>query len=362
MTTVQVGLGDRSYNILIGDNIISNAHMYIQNHFGDRRIIIITDANLQNFGHLKTLEQSLPDCSSIIIMSPGEHTKSFRHLEMLLEKLFSYNIDRDTVLIALGGGVIGDLVGFAASIALRGIDFVQIPTTLLAQIDSSVGGKTGINSVNGKNLIGSFYQPRLVLSDTTVLNTLPKRELLAGYAEMIKYSFIDGSHKNDFEWFEKHGQSIIDGDLIARQHAIVGCCQIKAHIVHQDEHESNVRAFLNLGHTFGHAFEVAGNYKVINHGEGVALGIIMAFKLSQKLGMCNSEDAERVVQHFKQIGLPVCREDVPDLVWEPEKFLETMKHDKKNKKDNIVFVLPQGIGDVEIVTDVPEKDVLGVLT
>ena len=288
--TVRVELGDRSYQILVGKGVLAEAGKHIAAAIGrKRRLVVVADTNVINARHLETLfdaldsEGLLPPAEREIRLLPGEGAKDFQHLEKLLNDLFMMGIDRKTVLIALGGGVIGDLTGFAAACALRGLDFIQIPTTLLSQVDSSVGGKTGINSKHGKNLIGAFHQPKLVLADTGVLDTLEKRELLSGYAEVVKYGLI-----NDlgfFEWLEENGEKVIAGDDQARRHAVTTSCRAKAAIVGADERESGQRALLNLGHTFGHALEAACGYDDrLRHGEAVALGMALAFDVSVRLG------------------------------------------------------------------------------
>jgi 3-dehydroquinate synthase len=257
--------------------------------------------------------------------------------------------------VALGGGVIGDLTGFAAAILLRGLDFVQVPTTLLAQVDSSVGGKTGIDSPQGKNLIGSFHQPRLVLADTEALSTLPRRELLAGYAEIVKYGLIDDPEF--FHWLETHGHKVIDGDPEARLHAIYKSCQAKARIVAADERESGQRALLNLGHTFGHALEAeTGFSEALLHGEAVAIGMVMAFELSVRLGLCPAEDAERLRRHLAAVGLPTDPGHIEGRVFSPAALIEHMTRDKKVRDGRMTFVLARGIGQAFLTRDVAASD------
>jgi len=264
--------------------------------------------------------------------------------------------------------VIGDLAGFAASVLLRGIDFVQVPTTLLAQVDSSVGGKTGINSRHGKNLIGSFHQPRLVLADTDVLSTLPRRELLAGYAEVVKYGLA--SEPEFFAWLEGHGTSLIEGNPDARRQAVLRSCQAKAKVVAADERETGARALLNLGHTFGHAIEAETGFGEFLHGEAVAIGTVMAFELSARLDLCPAEDVARVRRHFAAIGLPTglggdtgqAGGGASGRVWDPRRLLEHMTRDKKVVDGRVVFVLARGIGEAFICDTVDPADVEALLT
>jgi 3-dehydroquinate synthase len=271
------------------------------------------------------------------------------------------NLERSSLLVAFGGGVIGDLAGFAASILLRGLDFIQIPTSLLAQVDSSVGGKTGINTPHGKNLVGSFHQPRLVLADTGVLRTLPKRELLAGYAEVVKYGLIDDP--DFFQWLEDHGLAIVEGDPAARRHAILTSCAAKAAIVAEDERESGRRALLNLGHTFGHALEAELGYdQRLLHGEAVAIGLVLAFELSTALGLCPAADTAAVRRHLAAVGLPTDLEAVPGVVWSVEALIEHMRRDKKVRDGRVSFVLVRGIGKAFMAGDIALDDVAALLT
>lgn len=342
---VPVSLGTRSYEILIGRNLVSSAAQHLGPLLAKRHVVIVTDANVARL-HLEPLQQSLASAgiaTDSIILPAGEATKSFAELERLCGLLLDLKVERNSTLVALGGGVIGDLTGFAAAIILRGINFVQIPTTLLAQVDSSVGGKTGINMVHGKNLVGAFYQPRLVLADTSTLDTLPRRELLAGYAEIAKYGLID--EPDFFTWLETNGIDVVEGDEAARRHAIGLACRAKARIVGADERESGARALLNLGHTFGHALEAeCGFNDELLHGEGVAIGMVMAFDLSATLGLCPQEDAARVQRHLASVGLPTSPLSLQGRVWSAERLIEHMGRDKKVKDGRIGFVLARGIG------------------
>jgi len=273
-----------------------------------------------------------------------------------VNQILGLKIERDTTLLALGGGVIGDLAGFAAAIILRGIDFVQIPTTLLAQIDSSIGGKTGINTAYGKNLVGAFYQPKLVLTDVNCLDTLPKREMLAGYAEVVKYGLINNA--KFFDWLEENGNALCNGNKAYRRYAIFVSCQTKSKIVSKDELEQGERTLLNLGHTFGHALEAeTGFSQVLLHGEAVAIGIGLAYDLSYKLGFCAHADLERVRTHYKSVGLPSCPHDVEGVNWDVSSLLTHMKSDKKVKNGKIRFVLARGIGETFITDEIALRNV-----
>ena len=342
---VRVELGQRSYDIVIGANLIARAGPVIAPLLARKRTIVVTDANVARW-HLEPFTQSLRS-SGIdvlpVIVKPGENRKSFPALSDLCDRLLGMGIERATTLVALGGGVIGDLVGFAASILLRGIDFIQVPTTLLAQVDSSVGGKTGINTDHGKNLIGNFHQPRLVLADTSALDTLPRRELLAGYAEIVKYGLI--SDPAFFSWCEGHGAGLIGGDASARRRAIAHSCRAKAAIVAADERERGQRALLNLGHTFGHALEAECGYgEELLHGEAVAIGMAMAFDLSARLGLAPIEDSSRVHSHLASVGLPTSPTQIDGREWSSQALIEHMKKDKKVRDGRITFVLARGIG------------------
>ncbi|MBL8707565.1 MAG: 3-dehydroquinate synthase [Rhodospirillaceae bacterium] len=342
---VRVDLGSRSYDILIGRNLINTAADHILPLLGKRHVVIVTDANVARL-HLEALEHALKQAGiavDSIILPAGEATKSFAELERLCGLLLDMKVERSSTLIALGGGVIGDLTGFAAAVFLRGIDFIQVPTTLLAQVDSSVGGKTGINMPHGKNLVGAFYQPRLVLADTGTLDTLSRRELLAGYAEVVKYGLID--EPDFFTWLETNGIDVIEGDEAARRHAIGISCRAKARIVGADERESGARALLNLGHTFGHALEAeCGFSDELLHGEGVAIGMVMAFDLSATLGLCPTEDSARVQRHLASVGLPTSPLSLQGRLWTADRLIAHMGRDKKVKDGRIGFVLARGIG------------------
>jgi 3-dehydroquinate synthase len=324
---------------------------------------VVSDANVARL-HLPTLAESLARAGiphDQIVLPAGEATKDFTHLAELAQDLLARRIERNTLLVALGGGVIGDLVGFAASILLRGIDFVQIPTTLLAQVDSSVGGKTGINTPQGKNLVGAFHQPRLVLADLDALATLPRRELLAGYAEVVKYGLIEDHHF--FAWLEGHGAALIEGDVEAQRHAVAQSCAAKAAIVAADERETGRRALLNLGHTFGHALEAeCGFGEELLHGEAVAIGMVMAFDLSARLGLCPGADGARVARHLASVGLPTGLESLPQRRFAVDRLIEHMRRDKKVIGARIAFVLARGIGEAFLAKEVDLGEVEALLT
>ena len=359
--TLEVSLSERTYDIIIGQGLIEQAGKMLSPLMQQSRAFIISDDNvaplyLNNL--LSTLERSGIEAESLVL-SAGESMKNFANLELLVDTLLSAKLERTTTLIALGGGVVGDLTGFAASIVLRGVDFVQIPTTLLAQVDSSVGGKTGINTSRGKNLVGSFHQPIAVIADISVLETLPKRECVAGYAEVCKYGLI--GDKEFWYWLEENGANIIGGDSAATAHAIETSCAAKARIVAEDERENGVRALLNFGHTFAHAYEAETGYSgALLHGEAVAIGMCAAFALSARLGLCPHDEVKRIHKHFKSVGLPV---NVPQNIGisEPDILLSRMKQDKKSHDSKVSFVLTKGIGEAFLTQDVPHDDLRSVI-
>lgn len=357
--TVTVDLGDRTYPIHIGPGLLDRAGELILPVMSGNRVLIVTDDQVAPL-YLERLERSLAAAGAMpmhTVMPAGEKTKDFPHLEALLDAMLSTRVERGTLIVALGGGVVGDLTGFAASILLRGVDFVQIPTTLLAQVDSSVGGKTGINTRHGKNLVGAFHQPRLVLADTALLDTLPRRQVLAGYAEVVKYGIIDDP--DFFAWLEANGAALIAGDADARRHAVATSCRAKARIVAADEREGGVRALLNLGHTFGHALEAETGFSdELLHGEGVAIGMVMALRLSAMLGLSPATDAERLVRHLDAVGLPSGL--AGPRLWDVARLIGHMRGDKKVKDGAMTFVLARGIGGGFLSRDVPE-DTLATL-
>ncbi len=357
-----VELGARAYPILVGTGLIASAGREIAQATGASRAIIISDETVAAlFG--AALEDSLSAAGLVcdsVLLPPGEPTKDFAHLAGLCERVLALRIERSTLIVALGGGVVGDIAGFAAGILLRGLDFVQVPTTLLAQVDSAVGGKTGINTAQGKNLVGLFHQPRLVLADVDSLRTLPPRQLRAGYAEVVKYGLI-----NDpafFCWLEDYGTAVLAGDADARRHAVLASCRAKAAIVGRDERESGERALLNLGHTFGHALEAETGFgDDLLHGEAVAFGILLAFTLSARLGLCPWPDVERVRRHLAASALPTRFADLPSRPWTAERLLAHMQHDKKVREGAITFVLVRGIGRAFLSRDVPTNEVRRLL-
>jgi 3-dehydroquinate synthase len=359
---VKVKLGKRSYHIVIGERLIAEAGKRIAKLKPGVAVAIVTDGNVAHH-HLAALEQSLEAAKlryRTVMLAPGEGTKNFGELQKVAEAILEARIERGDLVVALGGGVIGDLAGFAASVVRRGVGFVQIPTTLLAQVDSSVGGKTGINAPQGKNLIGAFHQPELVLADLSVLDTLPAREFRAGYAEVAKYGLINDA--KFFEWLEKNWREVFAGGA-ARKKAVATSCKAKAAIVARDERETGERALLNLGHTFGHALEAATGYSNrLLHGEGVALGMVLAFKLSAKLKLCKPADVTRVVKHLDNAGLPVRLSQIPGALPGPESLLSLMMQDKKVSRGKLVFILTRGIGKAFIAKNVEEKTVLALLT
>lgn len=352
MKSLQVDLAERSYDIIIGDGAVAELPKFLTGELHQKKTFIITDENVAKL-HLPRIENLLRDGGVTVeskILPAGEATKSFAQLQEVCDWLLAHKIERKTTIVALGGGVIGDLVGFAASMLLRGINFVQIPTTLLAQVDSSVGGKTAINSAAGKNLIGAFYQPKLVIADTEILTSLPSREFLSGYAEVVKYGLINAPEF--FDWLD--GNSLEKPANLSQ--AIYFSCEAKASIVAADEREGGVRALLNLGHTFGHALEAETGFSdKLFHGEAVALGCIMAFKFSVQLGYCAEAEVEKVMAHFAKVGLPIDVKKYLD-VWDVEKLISHMQSDKKVKDGTIVFILAKAIGDAFIAEDVAVDD------
>lgn len=351
--TVRVGLGERSYDIIIGPALLEHAERYILPVLKQKRAILITDSNVAGTPLLPQLRTALSRAGvrlDTLVIPAGEGSKSLAQYGTLMEHILVLNPERKTTLIALGGGVIGDLVGFAASSLLRGVPFIQIPTTLLSQVDSSVGGKTGINSQHGKNLIGAFYQPQLVLADTQSLATLPDREMRSGYAEVVKYGLI-----NDpafFEWLEINAPAVLKRDTAALIHAIRTSCEHKARIVAEDEREGGVRALLNLGHTFGHAYEAETGYgSELLHGEAVAVGMHLAFRLSANLQLCPTDAAARVSRHLKTLGLPASPYEIrPD--WDIDALIAHMGQDKKVEDGTLTFILARDIGKSFISRDV----------
>lgn len=359
---VRVALDERSYDIVIGPGVIDQAGALIAPMLKGGKAVVVTDETVASL-HLPALKDSLNKARiahSSVVLPPGEATKSFEKLQWLIGRLLDLGVERKTVLIALGGGVIGDLAGFAAAILLRGIRFIQIPTTLLSQVDSSVGGKTAINVPAGKNLVGAFYQPAMVLADTAVLDSLPRRELLAGYAEVVKYGAL--GDRDFFEWLEVNGAALLDGDQALRAEAVARSCQAKADIVAKDEREGGLRALLNLGHTFGHALESRCGYSgQLLHGEAVGIGMVLAFRLSVSLGLCPGQDAARLAAHMKRVGMRTALGDVAGVDWDAEDLIRRMGKDKKVADGKLTFILARGIGDAFITRDVAPDDLRAVM-
>jgi 3-dehydroquinate synthase len=360
--TVTVALGDRSYDIVIGRGMIASLGARITALRPGAKTIIVTDENVARH-HLGALEASLAGAgvsASRIIVPVGEGSKSFRGFEQVCEAIIAARIERGDLVIALGGGVIGDLAGFAASAVRRGIDCVQVPTSLLAQVDSSVGGKTAINSAHGKNLIGAFYQPILVLADTAALDTLPAREFRAGYAEVAKYGLLGDAAF--FSWLEANWHDVFNGGP-AREHAIAVSCRAKAAIVARDERETGDRALLNLGHTFGHALEAACGFSDrLLHGEAVAAGTALAFGFSARLGLIAAAEADRAVRHLAEVGLPTRPEDIPGGLPSIDRLMDLIAQDKKVKRGMLTFILVRGVGAAFVETGVDQQDVRAFLS
>lgn len=361
-TRVDVALGARSYPILIGPGLIETAGAALAERLPGARVAIVTDANVAHH-QLPRLKVSL-DAAGIahdtLILAPGEATKNFARLEDVVDFILAGRFERNDCVLALGGGVIGDLAGFAAGIVRRGMEFVQIPTSLLAQVDSSVGGKTGINTKRGKNLVGVFQQPALVIADTAALDTLSPREFRAGYAETVKYGLID--QPDFFTWLEANWEEVFAGGA-ARVEAIRRSCQSKADVVARDERETGDRALLNLGHTFGHALEGATGYDGTRlvHGEGVAIGMVLAHRFSARLGLLDPAEADRVENHLKTVGLPTKMSDIPGALPGAEALLAYIEQDKKVARGALTFILTRGIGRSFIAKDVSSSDVLAFL-
>ncbi|MBA3896811.1 MAG: 3-dehydroquinate synthase [Sphingomonadaceae bacterium] len=360
MTAITVGLADRSYDVVVEPGALGVAGEYLSSFVRNGRLIVIADANVA-VAHLPTLETAMKGVRiDAIVLPAGESSKSWASLETLCDALLEREIERGEAVVALGGGVIGDLAGFAAAIVKRGCCVVQIPTTLLAQVDSSVGGKTAINARAGKNLIGAFHQPGLVLIDPETLDTLPPRELRAGYAEIVKYGLIDDPAF--FAWCEANGAALLGGYAGARVHAIVHSVRVKAAIVAEDEREtSGRRALLNLGHTFGHALEAETGFgDALLHGEAVAAGICLAFRYSAARGLCPEAEAARVAAHFTVVGLPTGARSAG--VGAPGAALAAhMAHDKKREGGAVPFLLARGIGQAFLAPDVALDDVAAFL-
>jgi 3-dehydroquinate synthase len=359
---LSVALDDRAYDILVGPGLLAAAGEEMKPLLRRHHVVVVTDENVAAhwLGPLRASLAAAGITQHTVVLPPGEETKDLFNFGRLAEEILTCGIERGSMLVALGGGVVGDMTGFAAATLLRGIDFVQIPTTLLAQVDSSVGGKTGINTKMGKNLIGAFYQPRLVLADTDVLATLPQRELLAGYAETVKYGLIrDGEF---FAWCERQGNTLLALASEPLRHAIVTSCNMKAVVVAADEREEGERALLNFGHTFGHALETETGFSSrLLHGEAVALGMVLAFDFAVRLGIAPPGDGGRVRRHFAQTGLPTQLADVGLSGVPAERLLAHMGRDKKVRDGKITLILPHRIGNAFVMKDAPAAELRAFL-
>jgi 3-dehydroquinate synthase len=360
--TVRVALGARAYDIVIGRGLLASLGRRLQALKPGAKAAIVTDANVERL--LLAATQSGLAAADVaathISVPPGESSKSFAMFERVCEALIAAKLERGDVVVALGGGVVGDLAGFCAAALRRGLDYVQVPTTLLAQVDSSVGGKTAINSRQGKNLIGAFHQPILVVADTALLDHLPPREFRAGYAEVAKYGLLGDA--GFFAWLEANADDVFAGAGAAREHAIATSCRMKAEIVARDERETGDRALLNLGHTFGHAFEAAAGFSGrLLHGEAVALGMALAFDFSARLGLLPPAEAERVRRHLGKVGLPTHIRDVPGGVPGVDGLMELMAQDKKVRRGRLTFILARAIEAAFVVPDVEAAQVRAFL-
>jgi shikimate kinase/3-dehydroquinate synthase len=360
---LSLALGSGSYDVVVGENLLARAGALLAPVLPQKRGVVVTDANVAPL-HLPALLAGLAETGfqvGTITVPAGETSKTLAQFEAVTDRLLESGVERRSAVIALGGGVVGDLAGFAAATTLRGLPFVQVPTTLLAQVDSSVGGKTGINTRHGKNLLGAFHQPRLVLADTATLATLPRRELLAGYAEIAKAGLIGDAAF--FGWCEAHGAAVVGGEREAQAEAVMRAAAFKALVVGSDEREekpSGGRALLNLGHTFGHALEAELGFGTLLHGEAVATGIGLAFRLSVDLGLCPADEAERVIAHFAALGLPA-ELAMLNRRLSAERLVGHMRRDKKMRDGRLTFVLAAGIGHALTRNDVPEEAVLARL-
>ncbi|MBB5516197.1 3-dehydroquinate synthase [Rubricella aquisinus] len=358
-----VSLGSRSYDILIGRDVIRDTGRILKDMGARARVAIVTErrvADLRLGGLLRVLEEAGFTVSALVL-EPGEGTKDWKNLTRTVDWLLSQKIERDDLVIALGGGVIGDLAGFAAAILRRGVGVVQIPTTLLSQVDSSVGGKTGINSHFGKNLIGAFHQPRLVLADTALLDSLTDRDFRAGYGEVVKYGLLGDA--GFFAWLEQNGPALLAREPAALAYAVRRSCEMKAEIVARDEEERGDRALLNLGHTFCHALEAATGYSDrLLHGEGVAIGCLLAFDVSARSGLCAQEEPSRIAAHFAQMGLKTRLADIPGDLPDAEGLMRLMAQDKKVQDGRITFILAHGIGEAFVSRNADLETVKAVLS
>ena len=363
LNVVNVDLGSRSYEVRIGQGLIGQTGSQIAPLLHRRKVAVITDDTVAA-KHLMDLAKAFETegiTMTALTIPPGEASKGWEQFARCVEWLLEQKIERRDVVVAFGGGVVGDLVGFAAAVLRRGVRFVQIPTTLLAQVDSSVGGKTGINTPQGKNLVGAFHQPSLVLADIDVLGSLAPRDFLAGYGEVVKYGLLGDARF--YDWLEANAPAMAQGDVGLRQYAVTRSVEMKAGIVSRDETEEGERALLNLGHTFCHALEKATGFSDrLLHGEGVAIGCTLAFELSQRLGLCAQEAPSRVRAHLKAMGMKTDLADIPGDLAGPEALLSLMGQDKKVIDGKLRFVLARGIGEAFVAEDVPHEMVLRVLS
>jgi 3-dehydroquinate synthase len=362
---VRVSLGSRSYEIVIGRGVISTLGTRIAELRRGAKVFVVSDENVAAHAMADTQAalKRAGIANSQLIVPPGEASKSYRVFEQVCEAILEAQMERGDLIVALGGGVIGDLAGFAAAVVRRGLDYVQVPTTLLAQVDSSVGGKTAIDSRHGKNLIGAFHQPILVVADTALLDTLPEREFRAGYAELVKYGLLGDAAF--FSWLEAHWRDIFDATSSrhsAREYAVAVACRAKAAIVGRDEREMGERALLNLGHTFGHALEAACGFSDrLLHGEAIAIGMVLAFEFSARRGLVGAGDAERVKHHFAEVGLPTSPTAIPGPLPGLARVMELIGQDKKVKRGMLTFILLRGIGSAVIETGIEEREVRAFL-
>jgi shikimate kinase / 3-dehydroquinate synthase len=358
---IVAALGARSYDIVIGRGLIASLGARLAALRPGAKVAILTDETVARL-HLGAVESALAGsaiAASRVIVSPGEGAKSFRVFEQACEQVIAARIERGDLIIALGGGVIGDLAGFVASVVRRGLDYVQVPTTLLAQVDSSVGGKTAIDSAHGKNLIGAFHQPVLVVADTAALDSLPVREFRSGYAEIVKYGLLGDAAF--FSWLERNWREVFKGGP-AREHAIAVCCRAKAEIVARDERETGDRQLLNLGHTFGHALEAATGFSArLLHGEAVAAGMGLAFEFSARRGLLPAAEAARAIRHLAEVGLPAGPKDIPGELPSVDRLMDLMAQDKKIKRGMPTFILARGIGRAFVDSGVDARDVRAFL-
>jgi 3-dehydroquinate synthase len=357
-TTVRVALDARSYDIVIGRGLLSSLGARIAALRPGAKAVVVSDENVVRH-HLAAAEASLSRAgiaASRVIVPPGESSKSYRIFEQVCEAVIDSHIERGDLIVALGGGVVGDLAGFVASVLRRGLDYVQVPTTLLADVDSSVGGKTAIDSAHGKNLVGAFHQPILVLADTALLDTLPDREFRAGYAEVVKYGLLGDA--GFFAWLESNWREVFSGGP-AREHAIAMSCRAKAAIVARDERETGDRALLNLGHTFGHALEAACGFSDrLLHGEAISIGMALAFEFSaRRQGLIPMAEAQRVIKYLAETGLPTRIKDIPGPQLSVDHLMDLIAQDKKVKRGLLTFILVRGIGQSFIETGVDAREV-----